>query len=403
MFYFILSFAMLAHMVYSQCQLILPNEPLTATGLATPYTLLNCTMSIQDQQSFVQATIFDLDTCDFFVYNPLVVDFGKTYAGDIVVPQLPPNHIIGIWFGSNADTLTLTNQVGIANGNCINGLTNSVFGQFAYCNADAFFRTVDMFRNMLKIPPLGVANDGLPCPTTRNFIVVDADPSDNLPTTYLLLDGGKTAQNNEKNRYNFNGISTIAFNPSDEALVSVVGRALGCGEWSVLDLADPPQYVTSLALNEIRANYLERDIIALVAAGSPFTLVNNKVSIEKLNLYRRGVFQPVVNIEAEASLASFCFGMLNPGLRRLINNNNAFTLAPSPSPLEALNLYTFLIFRWSNSFDKLNCADRLGVQNPVKLIFDGNIVVDVVISSKPYQNTNTTNSSPKKKRRRGGD
>lgn len=42
-----------------------------------------------------------------------------------IVPTLPNNAVVGIWFGSNAASLTLT---GSTEG-CVNGLGNSVFGQ----------------------------------------------------------------------------------------------------------------------------------------------------------------------------------------------------------------------------------------------------------------------------------
>ena len=42
-----------------------------------------------------------------------------------VVPTLPDNAVVGIWFGSNAASVTLTGNTG----GCVNGLGNSIFGQ----------------------------------------------------------------------------------------------------------------------------------------------------------------------------------------------------------------------------------------------------------------------------------
>ena len=42
-----------------------------------------------------------------------------------IVPTLPNNAVVGIWFGSNAASLTLTGDTG----GCVNGLGVSVFGQ----------------------------------------------------------------------------------------------------------------------------------------------------------------------------------------------------------------------------------------------------------------------------------
>lgn len=42
-----------------------------------------------------------------------------------IVPTLPDNAVVGIWFGSNAVSVTLTGSTG----GCVNGLGNSLFGQ----------------------------------------------------------------------------------------------------------------------------------------------------------------------------------------------------------------------------------------------------------------------------------
>src|SRR5262249_14917318 len=117
------------------------------------------------QSAFVQADILDPATGKITTYNPLVIDKGTQPAIAPTAPQLPANAVVGIWFGYNGDTLTiLKNNAktggkaamaktagktrkrsqmklggGMAGGNCVNGVANSPFGQFAYCNAPAFF------------------------------------------------------------------------------------------------------------------------------------------------------------------------------------------------------------------------------------------------------------------------
>lgn len=61
------------------CFLKVPKNPLTAKGLASPYILKkgNCDQTIADQQVFVEATVFDIDTNTFSVYHPLVINEGK--------------------------------------------------------------------------------------------------------------------------------------------------------------------------------------------------------------------------------------------------------------------------------------------------------------------------------------
>jgi hypothetical protein len=77
------------------CALIVPKNPLTATGLATPYQLLPlnarkgpCNQANGDQSTFVQGAVIDTDTGAVYVYNPLVIDYGTTPAVAPVVPKV---------------------------------------------------------------------------------------------------------------------------------------------------------------------------------------------------------------------------------------------------------------------------------------------------------------------------
>src|SRR5438105_4107973 len=74
----------------TDCQLIVPANPLSAQGLATPYQLTGpggqdpaasgCQMSNPALQAFVQATIIDPVTGRLSVYEPLVVTLGSQPA-----------------------------------------------------------------------------------------------------------------------------------------------------------------------------------------------------------------------------------------------------------------------------------------------------------------------------------
>src|SRR5919108_2415561 len=128
------------------CAIIVPANPLSAKGLATPYQLTGpdgtsaansgCTMTNSaNLGAFVQATILDPRSGKLFVYNPLVITQGTTPAVPPVVPKLPRNAIVTIDFGFNGTILT---QVGatpgaLARGRCVNGL-GSPFGQQSFCN-----------------------------------------------------------------------------------------------------------------------------------------------------------------------------------------------------------------------------------------------------------------------------
>ena len=126
------------------CVLTVPPNPLTAKGLATPYTMTGCDQTnFATEGCFVEAVILDRATGDLSIYNPLVINQDQNVTGvdfiQPVVPTLPANAVVGLWFGSNANTLTLVGSTD----SCVNGDGNSIFGQYAYCNAPAFFRAAE--------------------------------------------------------------------------------------------------------------------------------------------------------------------------------------------------------------------------------------------------------------------
>src|SRR5260370_19655459 len=185
------------------CDIIVPANPLSARGLATPYQLTGpagttaaasgCTMTNSaNLGAFVQATILNPRTGALTVYNPLVVTQGTTPAVAPTVPTLPPNAIVTIDFGFNGTDLF---QVGatanaLQQGNCINGQMGSVFGQVSFCNGTNFFRAALrlMREGMLALPSAPTTTKIVPTPTpppthntpptTRNFDMVYQDPSD---------------------------------------------------------------------------------------------------------------------------------------------------------------------------------------------------------------------------------
>jgi hypothetical protein len=70
------------------CTLVVPREPLSATGLATPYQLEAtdpaagpCHEAVADQAAFVEAAVFDPATHAVSIYHPLVVDRRDRPAG----------------------------------------------------------------------------------------------------------------------------------------------------------------------------------------------------------------------------------------------------------------------------------------------------------------------------------
>jgi hypothetical protein len=365
--FFLLVLLLLQTSYGQDCSLIVPKNPLTATGLATPYLLVSndannpCTQA-GNGASFVQGAVIDLDTGVVSIYNPLVIDQGTTAATPPVLPTLPHNNIIGLWFGTNGDTLTLVDQQGsLSSGKCVNGIKDSIFGQFAYCNAVEFFiaANVAILEGKLTVPSLTTATDGYPCPTTRSFFIVDQDQSDNVVTSYLITSSGKIAQNTAANRAHFPD-STVLDNGSDEGLVVLVDEALGCIPWMANDLADPGSQLASLPMNELFAAYRQQAPIALVPAGDPMVLVNGNPNLEKINAYRVGVSQfPALSL-SEASTTTYCRNIESVFTQRISDAITTRLLSAEPSPDDtSSNLYTFLVARWNASLINLNCAALL--------------------------------------------
>jgi hypothetical protein len=376
----------------SNCTIIVPDAPLTAAGLATPYQLRAtdpsdgngpCSETNSNSSAFVQAAIIDPATGQISIYNPLVIDQGSIPALDPVIPTLPAQAIVALWFGFNGDSLTQEGAgPGVLDDNkCVNGLPNSVFGQYSYCNAAAFFRAANraIRARALSVPRLGVAKDGLPCPTVRDFYVVDQDQSDNLPVTYLISSGGLLAQNTQANSAALTGATTLG-NPSDNGLVDrFLDPALGCTPWKAADLADPGKQVPALALNELQARAYQRSPQALIPAGDPMVLdADGGVSLAKTNAYRRGVDQPQVRGLWEANTARYCRNMLRIAPARLLLDQALLLAAPSPVAADANSLFTFLVQRFAASYDILGCGNLVNLPDPVSVVTDDD---DVAISA----------------------
>ena len=378
-----------------ECTLILPAHPLTAQGLATPYQLTAthagngpCTETSPDQAAFVQGAVLDLATGQISIYNPLVIDQGTQPAVMPGVPQLPARAVVALWFGFNGAILHLR---GGADANCVNGLGASLFGQFAYCNAPQFFQAANraIQAGQVFVPPLGIAKDGFPCPSVRDFSVVDQDQSDNVTTTYLVTQQEQLAQNTAANQVTLAG-GQAQINGSDNRLLDVaLDSAVGCTPWMAPDLADDGHLVPALPLNELQAALFQHTPVALVPLGDPMTLVNGQENTAKTTLYRLGVNQPPAD-DQQASTARYCQQLLAVAPRRLQMDMTATLNRPSPDATAANNLFTFLAQRFNNTFgaNGLNCTALLHVESPITTeVDDYGVTIHAAIHL-------TTNGSP---------
>src|SRR6266581_588731 len=397
----------------TDCDIIVPADPLSAQGLATPYQLTGpngaspadsgCNMAnAAALGAFVQATILNPRTGALSVYNPLVITQGTTPAVAPVVPKLPRNAIVTIDFGFNGTNLT---QVGatpnaLRQGRCVNGL-GSVFGQQSFCNGINFFNTaLRMMRfGLLRVPAAGTSAKIVPtagaigtgntCPTVRNFDMVDQDQSDNVTSVYLLNPTtGQTAQDTAANAANMTGTLQLS-NGSDNALIDrFMDPTLGCTPFMAPDLGNNNAPATSQALDELLAARNQPRVAALVPENDEMVLdAAGNLDPAKTNLYRAEVGQAAINRQNDRndSPANYCQNMVNIQTPFLAANQAVLATGPSPVPAVGENLFTFLANRLLMSFDNLGCKS-FGLTNPVMVVLDGaGAAMSATLNTTPQQ------------------
>jgi hypothetical protein len=360
------------------CTLVVPDHALTAQGLATPYVLLSrngtCDETNPDTAAFVQAAVISPSAHTIAIYNPLVINAGTTAAAPPVVPDLPDDAVVAIWFGYNGNRLSLR---GAATNTLSDADCGAGFGQVAFCNAEDFWETVHNIGSTNLVPPpppLGTASDGRPCPTVRSFFTVDQDPSDNVTTTYLQNLRGNLSQDTAANHTRFPNATTIS-NGSDNKLLAIkLDSVLGCTPYRAPNLADPGTTVTAQPLNEIMASVTQAAPIALVPLLDPMVLNTSTglPDLNKLNRYRLGVGQPLAQSlsDAQAAQLAYCQHLIGVLPRRLAANTALFSQASSPDPSAGSNLYTFLAQRFNGTWSLLTCDQLTGLQSPIQTTFN---------------------------------
>jgi hypothetical protein len=363
------------------CSLTVPANPLTAAGLATPWQLGDgCSMANAGTEgAFVEATILSPNG-QLSVYNPLVVTTGTQPAAAPVAPTIAAGSVVEISVGFNGTNLVLTGA-GAAQGNCVDALGQSVFGQQSACNAVAFYQAAaaQIANGTLKVPAAGTATSGQACQTTRAFPVIDQDQSDNVVSQYLITAGGQTAQNTPANSAQLQG-ATVLSNGSDDALISeFIDPATGCTPFTAAASSFPKASAPSQALNELQAMADQQGTIAVIPPNDEMTLVGGNMSIDKTNAYRSIVGQPQLpaGTDPAAVAASYCQNMVNLAPARNNMDMAADAAFASPVPAVGNNLATFLGNRLSMSFVNLGCANY-GLTNPVNVTLDGNGVATAV-------------------------
>jgi hypothetical protein len=385
--------------VEDTCDIIVPAHPLTAQGLATPYQLTGptggspaatgCEMSNSVALgAFVQATILNTQTGALSVYNPLVITAGTTPAVAPVVPKLPKHSVVTIDFGFNGTFLLQEGATpdALSEGNCTDGPSGSPFGQVSFCNGINFFNTAFRLERdgLLNVPSAGMSRNmvasggslgtGRECPTTRNFDMIDQDPSDNVTTKYLFNPAtGQTAQDNTGNAARMSGAQVLV-NGSDNALVDdFLDPALGCTPFMAPDLGNHGVMTTSQALDELLAAKNQPANAALVPENDEMVLgLGNSFDAAKTDLYRAEIGQAPVDSQTNASSSPqmYCQNMVNIQTPFIAANEKIFAAWPSPVPTEGDTLFTFMANRLASSFDNLNCAS-FGLHQSVTVVLNG--------------------------------
>jgi hypothetical protein len=373
------------------CTLIVPENPLSATGLATPYQLTAtdpnggpCNEANTAQSAFVEAVVFDPANSQISIYHPLVIDIGTKPAASPVKPTLSANATVALWIGFDGDNLTLAaaNPNNLAHADCVNGIPGSIFTQVSYCNAPAFFKLANnaAINGTLKVPALATAKDGQTCPTIRSFSIVDQDQSDNVDTLYLATSKGTIAQKTKANTAALKGATTL-LNPGDNSLFAYfVEPAIGCTPWLMPSLDDPGQMVPSQAVNELQAHLLQKTPVARIPGGDPMVEFAGSSDLAKDNLYRAGVDQPAATSQTYKT-APYCREMLR-ALPKMTVDQKLETNVASLAPAAANNTFTFLAQRWVASWQLLNCQSLVNIAAPITLTTDADtgVVTAAVIN-----------------------
>jgi len=378
----------------TNCTVTVPDRPLTAAGLATPWVLGDgCTWANGDTEGvFIDATIL-APNGQLQVYNPLVITQGTTPEAMPAAPTIARGSQVILSVGFNGNALALVGR-GARQGNCIDAFGNSLINQTPQCNAASFYRMAnfEIARGILKIPAAGTGKDGQPCQTTRDFALIDQDQSDNAVASYLF--NPATGQTSQATAANAAGLTqdTAETNGSDNGLLDkFVDPALGCTPFTAPNPTNPAGASASQALNELSARQNQKGLVALLPVNNPQLLVGGQFSLGKTDTYRIETDQPMLAFDTNTArnAAQYCQDMVNIAPARLKLDAPMETGTASPVPDLGDNLATFLAARLSGSFDNLNCKNY-GLTNPVTLTTDANgVAIDATFTMTQQKATNT--------------
>ena len=377
------------------CDLVVPADPLSARGLATPYQLTGthgrtpaesgCRMSNAAKLgAFVQATILDPGTGTLSVYDPLVVTQGTRPAVRPPVPAIPADAVVTIDFGFNGRDLF---QIGatagaLKQGHCVNGTGGSVFGPVSFCNGTSFFDAVAKAERTgrLTVPSPGVSSTIIPsggdlgtgnaCPVTRNFEVADQSSVNTVTTEYLLNPlTGQTAQDTTSNAGNIAGATLLMPRSANTLVDQFLDPVLGCAPFQAPDLANNDQPAGSQALDEILAGAHPPKIAALVPENAAVVRGGGTFDAARTDQYRAELGQPPVSDGSDQTSGPemYCQNLVDIQTPFLAANQKLIATGQSPVTALGRNLLTFMASELNTSFRNLGCQ-HFGLTDPVTVV-----------------------------------
>jgi hypothetical protein len=381
----------------STCDIIVPANPLSAQGLATPFQLTGphgttpsqsgCEMSNGAKVgAFVQATILDPATGALSVYEPLVITKGTrpdTPNMKLNPPVIPADAVVTIDFGFNGTDLVLAGATptALTDGHCVSGQAGSAFGSASFCNGANFFTAVRQAeqKGRLKVPSPGTSSAIVPsggelgtgqsCPVISNFEVAGVDPAESVTTTYLLNPlTGQTAPDNPAYQGYIAGATLLHGNSANTVLDQYVDPILGCTPFEAPNLSDANVPSSSVALDEIAAGAYQPKTAALMPENDKVVMNGGASDPGKTTLYREELGQaPLGSQSGKASEpAMYCQNLVNLQTPFLAANRKLLATGQSPVTAAADNLLTFLANDLSASFTSLGCQ-QFNLTNPVTL------------------------------------
>ena len=361
----------------TNCTVTVPDHPLTAKGLATPWVLGDgCTWANGGTEGvFIDATIL-APNGQIQVYNPLVINQGTTPAVAPTPPTIARGSQVILSVGYNGGALALVGR-GARQGNCLDAFGNSLIDQTPQCNAANFYRmaNAEIARGTLKIPAAGTGKDGQACQTTRDFALIDQDQSDNAVASYLFDPAtGKSAQATAANVAAMPNATVESKRQRQRPAGQVRGSGAG------LHAVHGPQHhqpgrgervagaeraVRPGRTRRARSRCSRSTTRSCWSAGSSAWARPTCTGPRPTSrCWPR-------NTNLDRNAAQYCQDMINIATPRLKLDAQFENDTASPVPDLGNNLTNFLAARLSGSFDNLNCKNY-GLTNPITLTTDDN-------------------------------